>query len=227
MAEPLSVAGLAISVVDIACKLHNYISSARNAKDDIRRLSVELLALKGALDLFGSLKASAPASGEMLALTHQTLRSIDKRVQPPSSAVGRAVRSLTWPFKSPEVANLVAALERSKTFFIMVIMQDAGDSTTAVLAEMKTLTAAVHEGIVEHKADRMAAEMKDLLRWLAPYNSLEEHRKASRARAPGTGKWFMDEAFDAWSDASSDAKPLLWITSKCEFAASPRGRSRG
>jgi len=215
MAEPLSVAGLAISVVDLACKLHSYISSARGAKDDIRRLSVELLALKGALDLFDTLKASAPNISEMLALTQETLQSIGKHVKEPSSAVGRAVRSMTWPFKSAEVANYVAALERSKTFFTMVIMSDAHDFTTAVYSDLKNLTAVVHEDIVARRTDRIVAETEGLLRWLAPFNCAEEQVKASRGRVPGTGSWFVDEQFEAWYDVTSKARPVLWITGKC------------
>jgi hypothetical protein len=226
MADPLSVAGLALSVVDVACKLHHYISTARGAKAEIRRLSLELFALKGALDHFDVLKASAPNLAGMLRLTHDTLRSIEKRLEEPTSAVGKVVRSLTWPLKSAEVDKYVAALERSKTFFVMVIMQDTSDSTAAVLSEMKNLTAIIHDDIAMRKADRVVTETDELLRWVAPSNTVEEHAKASRGRVPGTGQWFIDKTFEAWCDTSSDAPPILWITGKCESKAECRGVSR-
>ena len=219
--DPLSITGLAISCVDIARELYDYISTVKSAKDDIRKLSQELFALKGTLDQFVVYRKTdekalqSPQMEGMVELTRETLDSIRKRLEKGSTKFGRAVQSLAWPFKQDEVNKLVSALERAKTWFIMVIMQDNAETTSAIYDEMKRLTNAIHEDIIARRLDRMMTETQEIIRWLASVDPEEDYQKATRDRVPGTGSWFFDKSFEDWA-GSDCSRPVLWITGKCK-----------
>ncbi|KAH8889867.1 ankyrin repeat protein [Thozetella sp. PMI_491] len=219
MADPLSIVGLGISIVEISSSLYDYISSVKAARDDIRRLSQELFALKGTLDQFLVFKQSdekalqAPQMDGMVHLTREALDSIQKRLTRRKTKLGMAVQSLSWPFKKDEVDKLVQALERAKTWFILVIMQDSTETTEAIYSEMKRLANAIHEDIIARRLDRMMAETQETIQWLAPVEAQDAYQKANRDRAPGTGTWFFDKIYETWA-GSSCKTPMLWITGK-------------
>ena len=104
--DPGAIVGLATTVLTVAVQLHTYVSAVKDAKEDIRRLSLELLALKGALDHFEACSqnddrpsSSKPDVGGMVKMTHEIVASIKKELgSEASSRLGRAYKALTWPF---------------------------------------------------------------------------------------------------------------------------------
>jgi hypothetical protein len=230
--DPVSLTGLAISVVDVATKILDYISSVKSAKDDIRRLSQELFALKGTLDQIVLFKGN-PSNNEalatqmdgMIAMTRETLDSIQKRLARPKTVLGKAAHTLKWPFKKSDVDQYVSALERAKTWFIMVLMQDNTETTSAVYSEMQRLAKEFHEEVLSRQLDRMLGETEHILAWLSPVNFEDDLVKADRPRVHGTGQWFLDKSFEAWADGSSN-QPFMWITGKCEISLSDGKQNR-
>ncbi|KAI3553332.1 ankyrin repeat protein [Colletotrichum abscissum] len=221
MAEALTVIEVALCITEVVERLCKYISAVKSAKDDIRKLTQELLALKGAMDHFHAqnersmdnpLQEQARA---MLKMTQETLDAIRKKLgTPKTSSLGRAAQSLAWPFRQGDIEAYFATVERAKTWFIMVLMRDSLDTTASVLSEMQKLTALVHEDIIARKTDRMLEETADLLKWLSPVDSEDKLVSSRHNRAPGTGRWIVDKTFLEWQRSTSTDRPVFWITGR-------------
>ena len=52
--------------------------------------------------------------------------------------------------------------------------------------------------------------------WLAPYDCHHFYEKSLSSFQEGTGRWFLDGAFQAWLDARS--VPILWLRAKREYS---------
>ena len=119
MAEPISLVGLVVTIVDVSHTLYEYVVAVKQAKNDIRRLSQELFAIKGTLDQFLIIQkledegSQTDELGEMGKFTHETLNTIHKRLEKRKSKFGQAIQALAWPFNQSEVDKLVQALERT------------------------------------------------------------------------------------------------------------------
>jgi len=223
MADPLSIAGLAVSVLQVSADIYEYVSSVKNAKDDIRRLSQEMFALKGTLDHMVALQQSKPPDARdaaqmeaVILMTSETLATIKKRIARRSTGIGKSVQALTWPFHKGDIDKYVATLERAKTWFMMTLMQDSTDQTSAVYAEVQRLSNMVHDDIISRQLDRMTLEAEDTIRSLSPVNPADDHSRVRRDLIRGTGLWFMDKAFDAWAESSENTRPILWVKGKCK-----------
>jgi STAND-like protein len=224
MADPLSIAGLAVSVLQVSASVYEYLSSVKNAKDDIRRLSQEMFALKGTLDhMVAFQQANAkdardvPQMEAVIQMTSETLDTIKKRVDRRNAGtLGKHIQILTWPFKQGDIDRYVATLERAKTWFIMYLMQDSSDQTSAVYSEVQRLSNMIHEDIISRQLDRMTVEAEETVRGLSPMRPAEDHLRVRRDLIPGTGQWFLDKTFEAWAEVPSEHRPILWVKGKCE-----------
>jgi hypothetical protein len=235
MADPISIAGLVISIGQIISSLYDYSCSVRDCKDDVQRLSMELFALKGVLDHIESLdrpgspntsgvRGANDSSGqydEMLRMTHETIKGLQERLTQPKNSFEKAKRSLTWPFVRADIDKLVARLERAKTWFILVIMGDTASVTTDIFLEVQQLSSIIRDDIISRKYDQMFRDHEDIMQWLAPIGPEEEHIRASRLRVPGTGQWFVDGPLYQWLGESEGhpllkdkIHPILWVTGK-------------
>jgi hypothetical protein len=223
MADPLSIAGLAVSLLQVSSVLYGYVSSVKNVKDDVRRLSQEMFALKGTLDQMSALQnsstrlvADTSQMEAIILMTSETLAAINKRIARRTTGIGKSVQALTWPFHKGDVDKYVATLERAKTWFMMTLMQDSTDQISAVYTEVRRLSDMVHEDIISRQLDRMTTEAAGTIRSLSPVNPADDHLRIRRDLAPGTGKWFIDKAFDAWVEGSESSRPMLWVKGKCK-----------
>ncbi|OHE91467.1 ankyrin repeat protein, partial [Colletotrichum orchidophilum] len=221
MAEALTVIEVALCITEVVERLCKYVSAVKNAKDDIRKLTQELLALKGAMDHFHIQNEQSldnplqEQARSMLKMTQETLDAIRKRLgTPKTSSLGRAIQGLAWPFRQDDIETYFATVERAKTWFIMVLMRDSLDTTTCVFTEMQKLAALVHEDIVARRTDRMLEETADLLKWLSPVDSEDKLVSSRHDRAPGTGKWIFDVYFLDWKRGSPTECPIFWITGR-------------
>ncbi|KAF7546581.1 hypothetical protein G7Z17_g8338 [Cylindrodendrum hubeiense] len=187
---------VAVCITEVVKLIYNYVNGVKDAKDDIRKLTQELFALKGALehfDLHGEMgidNSMQTQVDSMLKMTQETLDSIQGRLgKPRSSTFGKATKSLSWPFKSREIQKHLDTIERAKTWFVMVILKDSSDITLAVYDEMKVLVEMLHQDIVDKQTRKMIQDTDDLLAWLAPVNVEEMLDKATQNKIPaGSGK---------------------------------------
>ncbi|KAI9167209.1 LOW QUALITY PROTEIN: Vegetative incompatibility protein [Paramyrothecium foliicola] len=226
MAEVLTAIEVALCVSEVVKTLYDYGNNVKNAKDDIHALVRELFALKEALEHLDSQSGSEMEDSVqsqvqgMLRMTQDTLDDLEGRLSKHKSRLGRAIGRLTWPFDSDEVQKHVEALERSKTWFIMVILKDTSDRTIMIYDEMKKLTSVIHEDILERQTSKMLQETEELLSWLAPSNAEENLALVSKNKVPGTGKWFLSGESADWLNAPKVDQPFIWITGKCETSSS-------
>lgn len=127
MAETLAIASSVLAVIDISAKVLNlcgdYLSKVKSAKDDIRKLLVEVTLfsatahqLRNLVDGAGAdtLKATKEVSFA-LEDARQTLDELEQTLRTDSSAMrsfGR--RALEWPFKSKSVEKTISNLARRR-----------------------------------------------------------------------------------------------------------------
>jgi hypothetical protein len=221
MAEVLGALEVALATTEVLKLLYKYISAVKGAKDDIRKLTEELFALKGALEHFDMQAKSdveTPMSQEvqgMLKMTYDTLKAIHKKLGNSNrGTIGRAVQSLSWPFRSGDIDKYLVTLERAKTWFIMVIMRDSTETTSAMYSEVQRLSTAVHEDIILRRVDTMLKEADEAMKWLSPVNSADELARACKDKLPGTGLWIWDLQFAGWEN-DLETQPFFWIAGKC------------
>ena len=229
MAEAVGVLEVAMAITAVVHNLYKYIAAVKDAKDEIRKLTQELLALKGALEHFDTQSKAdlnAALDGEvrgMLKMVRETLGTIDRKLGGPVNGVGssfaRAVQTLKWPFRSGDVEKYLNTIERAKTWFIMVILRDSSDTTAAIYSEVQRLATMVHEDSIARKTDLMAMELQGLVQWLSPVDSAAELARAGQSRLAGTGKWIWDGHLTTWRDVDLIAWPVFWIVGKCKSAS--------
>jgi hypothetical protein len=157
-----------------------------------------------------------PQMDAVIKMTSETLSTISKRLERRHTGFGKSIQILSWPFQKTDIDKYVATLERAKTWFIMILMQDSTEQTSVVYAEVKRLADIIHEDIISRQLDKMTLETEDTVRSLSPVNPAEDHSRVRRDLVPGTGGWFMDKTFEEWTDISSRARPILWVKGKCK-----------
>jgi hypothetical protein len=222
MAEAVAALEVAGAIGDVVRRLYKYISAVKSAKEEILKLTMELSALKVTLEYFNiqsqsdlGLLPNEQVQG-MLRLTRDTLLSMQKKLDLAPSGFGHAIAILAWPFHSSDVAKYLLALERSKTWFTMVIMCHSKETLSSLYAEIQRLSSAIQDDIASRKTDIMLKEVDEVVKWLAPVNSAEELTRAHKDRVSGTCQWIWDSNLTAWQDSSGPSThPLFWITGKC------------
>lgn len=223
MATVLAAFEVAIAVGSIIKALYDFSDSAKGASKETRELIQELYALKGALehiDVLGQDLDAATQSQvkDMLLVIKETLDLIGEQLHRSRKAIIK--QSIVWPFKSSEVQKHLGALERAKTWLIMVLMKDMSHNALAVRDEVKQLTAAVHEDMIRKQTDSLMKETVELLTWLAPFNSDEMLAKATQTKMPGTGQWILGADLATWLSLEESKHHFFWIVGKCKLCPS-------
>lgn len=232
MAEAVTALEIGLAITSIIGGLFTYAKSVKNAKDDIRTLTQELLALKAALEHFDlHSRSDLPPSlrdqaVDVLALTSETLSGINARLDRGHTGKLRgAVEAVKWLFQSGEVKKHIDTIERAKSWFIMVILRDSSDATGQVVNELRSLVQLVEEDIMQRRESTLVKRTGELLRWLAPFDSRAQLEKAAKAKTPGTGQWVLqDQKIQMWMDPQQPhelRKPFMWISGKCQNLVSP------
>ena len=225
--DPVSIAGLVLTIGDVVSSLYEYSNSVKDSKDDIRKLTQEVFALKGALEHMSAttrtyLSNERHGNDEkgiqnegMLNMAKETLGTLSKKLAEPKNKFQKTTQALKWPFTKKEIERYIVIIERCKTWFIMVGMNETVERTSEIYDGMKQLAATIHEEIIERRATIMNKEADDILKWLAPARSDEQHLQTLQSRVPGTGAWFFDDPFGDWLTEPTAVRPILWVTGKC------------
>lgn len=132
MADPLSIAGLLLQAIEIAGKVYDFAKQVKDAKSEIRELFGELFALKAVFEQMrieriadSSLKSDTSPSPfrDALLKANTVLEEILEDLMSRSLRQSRLSR-LGWPGRKASLQGSIAQLERLKTYFILVIMND-------------------------------------------------------------------------------------------------------
>jgi hypothetical protein len=103
---------VALCISDVIPRLYDYISAVKSAREEIRKLTQELFALRGAVEHFQAQKnanrdSSLPPDVQgMLRMARDTLETILKKLGKPPSRIGRAVEGLVWPLSGRRVRQV-------------------------------------------------------------------------------------------------------------------------
>ncbi|KPM43638.1 hypothetical protein AK830_g2938 [Neonectria ditissima] len=212
---------IAVVITEVVKLLYTYTNEIKDARDDVRKLTQELFALKGALehfDLHRKADIDKPMQlqvNSMLEMTQETLNSIQSRLgKPRTTTFGKAAESLSWPFRNREIQKHLDTIERAKAWFVMVILRDSSETTLAVYDQVKALVQILHQDMIEKQTTKMMQETNDLLTWLAPVDIEEMLSKATQNKVAGTGQWVLDKAFLEWLELPEVKQPVFWITGK-------------
>jgi hypothetical protein len=134
--DGLSGAASVIAVIQIAQSiasgLKDYYEGVRDARDDIRRLYASVRSLEAILSRIQDiLNRQDEALAESMQSIESSLRQSELDLtnlqfdlqgsQGKLHRYGKAVQSLTWPFKKKDVDNTVTALERNKSALALAL----------------------------------------------------------------------------------------------------------
>jgi hypothetical protein len=125
--DGLSGAASVIAVIQIAQSiasgLKDYYEGVRDARDDIRRLYASVRSLEAILSRIQDiLNRQDEALAESMQSIESSLRQSELDLTNLQfDRYGKAVQSLTWPFKKKDVDNTVTALERNKSALALAL----------------------------------------------------------------------------------------------------------
>jgi hypothetical protein len=156
---------------------------------------------------------------DMLRSTHAFLLALQQSLDVPKKKGGLSAKlqRLTWPLNRADVERHVARLERARSWFILVLMTDNAAATADVYSEVVGLARAVRADIAQRRQQVAQLADREMLQRLAPVSPDDEQRRASRARLPGTGQWFVDGPLRVWLRGSSyqGRSLMFWLKGKC------------
>jgi len=137
--DPLSGAASVIAVVQISKEIltlcGKYALDVKDAKDDIDRLSSEIMALRDVLNTVNDLAegpdaAKFPALRDLTKTISQCLSELMHLKTQLDPGKGRramkrlGIRALKWPFKTEDINKCIVSLERSKTTINLALSAD-------------------------------------------------------------------------------------------------------
>ncbi|GAB1197943.1 hypothetical protein APSETT444_007249 [Aspergillus pseudonomiae] len=144
MADPLAITGLILQVIETAGQVYRYCKEVKNADNEIRELFGELFALKAVLEQMskerqGTLNIEDPKSAQALSsesFRHALLSANGILKDILDDLMKRQLRGksffkqLGWPGKKEKLQDSIVQLERLKSYFILVMVNES--SSTAI-----------------------------------------------------------------------------------------------
>jgi hypothetical protein len=136
MADPLSTTASIIAIIQLSSAVVEYISGARGAMKERKRLRDEVRACEFILQ---QLKDDADDAEEGKAWS-ETIKALEGTEAPlgrlwvalnvvkaklkPQTGLEKALTSLKWPFNEKEVEKIISAIEREKTLLQLALTND-------------------------------------------------------------------------------------------------------
>jgi hypothetical protein len=176
--DPLSAAASVIAVLQLAGEVVGYISAAKGASKEWKRLSYEVLGCELILekiqedlepDAGGSVEGkeanpewregvkALQGIGGPLGRLWTALSFVKDKIEP-KRGVRKAVATLRWPFDSKEVEKIVTAIEREKALLNLALTSDA----RRLIQEVKDTSAESSKQLLELLTDLEASSKKAL-----------------------------------------------------------------
>ena len=226
MVDPISIIGLVGQVADLLQRVYEYGKAVREAHSEMQKLWGELIALKGALEQLQKLHAPSNTSdqgGAAIVMSNefrQTLKSTRDIVQrlveslAKKQTSSRKRNALLWPFVKEDVAADIQALERVKSWFVMMMMAENLTEMRTLLKESHKIIDVVMEEQANRKRNEELLEREKVREWLQPVSPLRIHDSSLSKRMAQTGKWFLQGQLQAWRDGLQDSPRIVWLRGK-------------
>ena len=237
MADPLSVTTSITAVAQTLVQIYSYGKDVKGAKTEIKRLCDELSSLKGVLEYVQlqyettsksqeDHKDSTESSGDsknifrshqfvhVLRDTNLFLEDLQLKLGKPKSNLHQAWTRLTWSFTKTEIAEQIARIERTKSYFMVSMLNQDLEYSRGIYDEIRTLKELLQRPPSYEKDSDRQKTFHESLRVIAPVDPRALHKKACKLRLPNTGIWFLDGAdFKKWATGEKDHN-TIWITGK-------------
>ncbi|KAE8381438.1 hypothetical protein BDV26DRAFT_278821 [Aspergillus bertholletiae] len=208
MADPLAITGLILQVIDTAGQVYRYCKQVKNADNEIRELFGELFALKAVLEQMskerqGALDIQDPKSPQALSsesFRHALLSTNGILTNILDDLMERQLRGksffkqLGWPGKKEKFQGSIIQLERLKSYFILVMVNESSAMDKEVLSSINYLT----DLGTQMREDSQKDLRQKIREWVCPFDVEASHRKARSVCQAGTGSWFIDGPFQRW-----------------------------
>ncbi|RAK99927.1 uncharacterized protein BO80DRAFT_465655 [Aspergillus ibericus CBS 121593] len=219
MADPLSIIAFVVQAIDVATEVYRYGKEVKDAHNEIRELFGELFALKAILEQIeknqqGALgydphapqsmssKPFQDAMREASTVLKEILDDLESR-----QAKGTSVwRHLGWPERKAQLKENIARLERLKTYFILVMMNDKSLVDRKITSSIDLLTDMGKEIKLNNQRE-LQQKVND---WICPVDVESTHRRALSLHQSGTGLWFINGPFRQWF-SGEDGSRLLYL----------------
>ncbi|KNG89399.1 putative ankyrin repeat-containing protein [Aspergillus nomiae NRRL 13137] len=223
MADPLAITGLILQVIETAGQVYRYCKEVKNADNEIRELFGELFALKAVLEQMskerqGTLNIEDPKSAQALSsesFRHALLSANGILKDILDDLMKRQLRGksffkqLGWPGKKEKLQDSIVQLERLKSYFILVMVNESSAMDKEVLSSINYLT---DLGTLMRQDSQKDLRQK-IREWICPFDVEVSHRKARSVCQAGTGSWFIDGTFQRWFRGQEKSR-LLYLEGK-------------
>lgn len=230
MVDPLSIAASIAGVISLAdivfTRTMKYLRAAKNADEDVTKLSREVLLLSGALSSLSKLAGELDTAGlrdkpiddmrmHHIQACHSTLDRIMKDLKGlEGSTLKRKVR---WPFTSERTRESILEVSRHKETINVALTVTSMDALLLILSDQKGIQVKTQEMIDELKISREIVtriyqdkERRKVLDHFLMYNPQQNYETSMALRHPRTGLWLtLMPSFQAWL---SSPESCLWLS---------------
>ena len=233
MADPLSISASISGLVTLADiifrRTYKYVKAVKGAPKEISALSTEIGALYGVLSNLYLVsrqleheQADSTTRIHHIHSCYQTLEHIrsildrDNTSSLPGEPLESLKRNLKWPFRSSEVKDVIAEIERHKTTLGLALNVDCMSGLLQALSKHDEIRSTI-EGIrtelkERHEAETRIAvneERKKILKSFAKVDSRSNHEMSRKLRSPGTGLWLTEsQELKYWLETKN---ARLWL----------------
>ena len=130
--EPLGATASIVSLLQLAGAVIKYLSTLKDASNDIKALVLELCTVRGLLSTIkdlvtedSMLHESLSGHNGLFSQIEGSLQSLASKVEPTSTATGHSfVQKLRWPLRKEEVKDVLSSIERQKTLLSLALQND-------------------------------------------------------------------------------------------------------
>ena len=237
--DPITAIGLAAGVQQLLKSLISYGQNVKNAKGEIRQLSLEVTMLKAALEnikavaessreitenyldtnsVLVTLNMATKEAAEMITSTEALLQELlDLLIQNPTGnrpleELKRVWHITRWPLKKKQAQDYITRIERAKNWFTLALTTDDTIQCHEMYSKICDIERTLHkQGAYQVRRDLDETRSR-IIAWLAPYESYGKYRQSIDCFQDGTGEWFLNGALLDWR--SCKTAPLLWLRAK-------------
>ncbi|KAK9784357.1 putative NACHT domain-containing protein [Seiridium cardinale] len=229
--DPLSTTASIIAVIQLSTEVVQYISTAKGAFKERRRLRDEIQACGDVLqqirDEYDESEEGVAWSEKIKTLEardaplnrlHAILSTLNSKLQS-NSAASKALAALKWPFQEKEIDRIVAVFEREKSLLAVALinenrklMQDIQKCskehmrlTRELLGNLGDRMERWNNRLIHHEESGRRSTVLD---WLTTVDYTSQQHLSSSSRESETGSWFLDSIeYRNWFQGQS---PLLF-----------------
>lgn len=130
--DPLGATASIVSLLQLAGAVIKYLSTLKDASNDIKALVLELCTVRGLLSTIkdlvtedSMLHESLSGHNGLFSQIESSLQSLASKVEPTSTITAHSfVQKLRWPLRKEEVKDALASIERQKTLLSLALQND-------------------------------------------------------------------------------------------------------